>query len=265
MIKFFILLILILLLPGCTDTTQPVPVAEPWRQPLDSPITYTVKREDSLYSIAWFYGLDFRQVAAVNGIDSPYAIHTGQKLRLGAKLVGNAKAPKIIPSPAIPAVLSPKVSKIVAPIKTHSAKPTKTPALPAKTRILLLKMSTISGITWSWPARGCIIGNFSSSSLNKGIDISGKLGTPITAAADGKVVYAGNGLRGYGELIIIKHSDEFLSAYAHNQKILIQDGQEVKRGQIIALMGNSDARCVMLHFEVRKAGKPVDPNCYLPN
>ena len=118
---------------------------------------------------------------------------------------------------------------------------------------------------WAWPANGMLIGKFSSNgSLNKGIDIAGELGQPVLAAADGAVVYAGSGLRGYGELVIIKHSDAYVSAYGHNRRLLVREGQQVKVGQHIAEMGSTGADRVKLHFEIRRQGKPVDPLQYLP-
>ncbi|MDD3484408.1 peptidoglycan DD-metalloendopeptidase family protein, partial [Azovibrio restrictus] len=121
--------------------------------------------------------------------------------------------------------------------------------------------AAVEGVTWSWPAAGKVVGNFSQT---KGVDIAGKAGDPVQAAADGKVVYSGSGLRGYGQLVIIKHNGTFLSAYAHNQKILVKEGQSVKRGQKIAEMGNTDSDSVKLHFEVRRQGKPVEPLEFLP-
>ena len=118
-------------------------------------------------------------------------------------------------------------------------------------------------LPWIWPAKGQLIGTFSEGG-SKGVDIAGKLGDPVIAAADGKIVYSGTGLRGYGKLVIIKHNTTYLSAYAHNQTILVKEGQSVTRGQKIAEMGNSDADQVKLHFEVRRQGKPVDPLKYLP-
>jgi lipoprotein NlpD len=119
-------------------------------------------------------------------------------------------------------------------------------------------------LEWSLPAHGKVIGRFSESANRKGIDIAGKLGQPVMASANGKVVYSGSGLRGYGKLIIIKHNNTYLSAYAHNNKILVKEGQSVSRGQKIAEMGSTDSKGVELHFEVRRYGKPVDPAKYLP-
>ena len=124
---------------------------------------------------------------------------------------------------------------------------------------------TRSASGWAWPANGVLISRFSSNgSLNKGIDIAGELGQPVLAASDGTVVYAGSGLRGYGELVIIKHSDTYVSAYGHNRRLLVQEGQKVKAGQKIAEMGSTGTDRVKLHFEVRRQGKPVDPLQYLP-
>ncbi|HWC45033.1 MAG TPA: peptidoglycan DD-metalloendopeptidase family protein, partial [Casimicrobiaceae bacterium] len=119
-------------------------------------------------------------------------------------------------------------------------------------------------LDWMWPAKGKIVTNFSETANLKGIDIAGTAGEPVRASAPGRVVYAGNGLRGYGKLIIIKHNDTYLSAYAHNREILVKEGQQVTRGQKIAEMGNTDADQVKLHFEIRRHGKPMDPTKYLP-
>lgn len=264
----FFVVLCVVLLQGCTDEVQTVPVAEAWRQPLSSPITYIVQPGDTLYSIAWVYGLDYRQIAVSNAIKAPYAIHAGQNLRLCDKPLKPLLVKKLSKSEV-------QLSKVSTTNAGSSASSTSANTIKnqsmtkkwvpqPKTRVLPVKTAAVSGISWAWPARGCILCYFTETGLNKGINITSQLGSPITATADGKVVYAGNGLRGYGELIIIKHSDEFLSAYAHNQRILVQEDQVVKRGQIIALMGDSDAKCVMLHFEIRKAGKPVDPCYYLP-
>jgi lipoprotein NlpD len=119
-------------------------------------------------------------------------------------------------------------------------------------------------LDWGWPAKGKVVMQFSESTSLKGIDIAGSAGQPVTASASGKVVYAGSGLRGYGKLIIIKHNDAYLSAYAHNRDILVKEGQQVVKGQKIAEMGNTDSDQVKLHFEIRRQGKPVDPLRYLP-
>jgi lipoprotein NlpD len=164
---------------------------------------------------------------------------------------------------SVPLLTEPKAIKqpyseqamIAAPAPTPTAAPEATP--PAA--------SSANGIDWGWPATGKIVTSYiESTSANKGIDIAGTLGQPVLAAAAGKVVYSGSGLRGYGNLVIIKHDDTYLSAYAHNSKLLVKEGQSIVKGQKIAEMGSSDAPRVQLHFEIRKFGKPVDPSKYLP-
>lgn len=177
---------------------------------------HKVVHGETLYSIAWRYGLDYRYVARRNQLKSPYLIHTGQLIDLN----GDHEFINV-----------PNIS-----LATH---------LPKNT------------MHWLSPAKGAVMRRFSL--LNKGIDIGGRMGDPIYAADQGKVVYCGDGLRGYGNLIIIKHNGEYLSAYAHNRMALVKEGDQVKQGQKIAEMGNSGADKVMLHFEIRRGGKPIDP------
>lgn len=270
---YLILISVVVVISGCAATAGKVAVKEGWRQTLTSEITYTVKPGDTLYSIAWSNGLDYRDVAKLNNISSSYQIKSGQKLRLlpadKKTKKGAAKVCAPIPAPicATPCENAPAPCKpLTDDMNADNSEPTPpiTTALPLKTKILAVATVANSGINWAWPARGCVINNYCDTGLNKGIDIAGKPCSPVIAAAAGKVVYAGDGLRGYGELVIIKHNDVFLSAYAHNQRLLVVDGQLVKVGQVIALMGNTEARRVMLHFEIRKAGKPVNPLNYLP-
>lgn len=187
-------------------------------------------------------------LAYLNRISPPYTIHPGQRLRLKASTT-KKRARKTTP-------------------KRASSPPTK-PASSALKRSTT-KRSTASASRagasvkrWKWPTRGKVIGNFGTGG-GKGINISGKAGQGIVAAAPGRVVYSGSGLRGYGKLIIIKHNNRFLSAYAHNRKLHVKEGDKVQRGQRIAEMGRSDAKRVMLHFEIRRDGQPVDPAGYLP-
>ncbi len=188
---------------------------------------YRVMPGDTLYSIAWRYGLDYRYVASRNQIAPPYHIEADQIIYLS----GQSK----------PTVTSPQATAVVV----KSEQPMRAVAY------------------WRWPARGSVIGAFSS--LNKGINIGGRSGDPIYATAAGRVVYSGSGLRGYGKLIIIKHNSTFLTAYAHNSIVLVKEGEWVKPGQKIAEMGKTGAQRVMLHFEIRRNGKPVDPLRYLNN
>ncbi len=233
--------------------------------------THTVNRGDTLYSIAWAYGVDYRELAARNGISEPYTIYPGQRLDVrrsskrpaargetrsrGAPTRTVTTAPKrSANTTAAPKTVksSPEVEtqKPRSSVKSTARKP------PAPTRATKIRH-------WTWPAKGQIVTDFASSG-SKGVDISGRVGQPVVAAADGRVVYAGGGLRGYGELIIVKHNKRYLSAYAHNNRILVKEGDEVKIGQRIAEMGSTGTDSVRLHFEIRRDGKPVNPVRYLP-
>lgn len=236
LMQLFSLTLLLLFVVSCSSVNSAdVPITDGWHQSLDAPTTYVVKKSDTVYSIAWRYGIDYRDLATSNGLDSSYHIKVGQKLLLTS-------------------------AKVKAPVQKKSIVITK-----ADTAASSLDSIPTSGIRWTWPASSHqVINKFSATSLNKGIDITGKIGSPVFAAAAGKVVYSGNGLRGYGNLLIIKHNAEFLSAYAHNDQLLVRQGQTVQMGAVIAKMGDTEAKQVILHFEIRKAGKPVDPLKYLP-
>jgi lipoprotein NlpD len=204
-----------------------------------TPKHYVVKRGDTLYSIAWRFGIDFRRLSKWNRITNPNLIFTGQKLKLN----------------------SPVKSKSTTGPKATRSKPVQR-SKPRATRSAA-KKSVSKRVTWTWPARGTV--QRASSALGtKGIEILGKHGQPVVAASGGTVVYSGSGLRGYGQLIIVKHNEEFLSAYAHNDRLIVSEGAAVERGQKIAEMGNSGAKRVMLHFEIRRDGKAVEPLQYLP-
>ena len=222
---------------------------------------HIVQRGDSLWSIAFRYGWDWRELARVNGIQPPHTIYPGQKIRLDARGVRPvAAAPQ--PTPPPPAPQAPAVVANSVPIPPPI---TPMPSQPAPESAAPTTPVARSASGWAWPANGPIIGRFSSNgSLNKGIDIAGELGQPVLAASDGAVVYAGSVLRGYGELVIIKHSDTYVSAYGHNRRLLVREGQQVKAGQTIAEMGSTGTDRVKLHFEIRRQGKPVDPLQYLP-
>jgi lipoprotein NlpD len=224
---------------------------------------YVVRRGDSLWSIAFRFGWDWRELAQVNNIPPPHVIYPGQTIRF-TRQAPRAVTARPTPPPAPPAKTTPPVVATPVPTPPPLAKPGTAASKPpvAKTPV---KPVTRSASGWAWPAGGAVIGRFSSNgSLNKGIDIAGELGQPVLAASDGAVVYAGSGLRGYGELVIIKHSDTYVSAYGHNRRLLVQEGQQVKAGQTIAEMGSTGTDRVKLHFEIRRQGKPVDPLQYLP-
>lgn len=236
------LLALVLLVTGCGGETPKAPVKEQRvaaREP-EAP-TREVRAGDTLYSIAWESGRDYRELAAWNHIASPYVIRPGQVLRL---------YPPKSTQPETSTAKQEKARKKSA-TKSQPAKPEKAPGRIAATRFG----------PWAWPADGTLIERFGPT---KGIGIAGRKGQPVLAAAPGTVVYRGSGLRGYGELIIIKHDADFLSAYAHNDRILVKEGNVIRRGQKIAEMGSSGTDRVKLHFEIRYRGTPVDPMAYLP-
>lgn len=204
---------------------------------------YTVKPGDSIMQVARNVGQNWRDIVRWNNLGSPNQIEVGQVLRI-APPEGTAVATPV--SPGTTTVTTPKPSPVAA-----------APVVPAPA------IAPEDYIAWIWPSNGALIAGFDEAK-SKGLKIAGKLGDPVVAAADGRVVYAGSGLRGYGNLIILKHNETYLTAYAHNQTLLVKEDQTVRKGQRIADMGSSDADKVMLHFEVRRQGKPVDPAKYLP-
>lgn len=273
--------------------------------------SYVVAKGDTMYSIAFRNGVDYRDLAKWNGIAQPYTIWPGQRLRLspppgagGApETVSHASPSAVHAAPAassapvfetVPAQASalprpvpsqtgnhavPATAAIVPSTTTIAAAPATAstvvpvagepkPAAPpptAPTPVLASGSSrSAGGVAWRWPADGQVIQRFTPGTAVPGIEIAGNAGDPVRAAADGVVVYSGNGLVGYGELVIIKHSDSLLSAYGHNSKRLVTEGQHVSAGQVIALMGSSGASRVELSFQIRKDGNPVDPMNYLP-
>ncbi|MBD2825738.1 murein hydrolase activator NlpD [Xenorhabdus szentirmaii] len=245
--------------------------------------TYTVKRGDTLFYIAWITGEDFRELSLKNNILEPYSLNVGQVLRIGnvnsnngVLSASNSNQSKIrqVDFQKIneyPANIDRPSSGKMLPRETVSdsdndnskvSTVTDTSANSANSR-----QSVSSGTinSWRWPAEGKILENFSDSQGgNKGIDIAGSRGQPVLSTASGKVVYAGNALRGYGNLIIIKHNDDYLSAYAHNDTMLVREQQDVQAGQKIATMGSTGTSSVRLHFEIRYKGKSVNPLRYLP-
>ena len=232
---------------------------------------------DTLYSIAWRYGRDYKELAAANDIHPPYMIRKGQKIRLDltASIV---KKVAVIKKKKGTKKRSKKAAKQASKVKKVSKKLTRKPV--KYDRLLhkksVSKIRNVGGVRWQWPHVGKVIAGYTVTLakkansrnrrkiVNKGIDIKGKMGDSIYASSDGEVVYAGRGLRGYGKLIILNHNEQYLSAYAHNKKRDVKEGQKIKAGDIIADMGKTGARQVMLHFEIRKDGNPVDPVRYLP-
>ena len=215
-----------------------------------------VAEGDSLYQISWEAGLDYRDVARWNNLDPPYRLSTGQMIYLSdQKLSGNVSPVASRPQPVVV-----EVSPIISPAETEPSSESQTVDNSATVSVAPIE----TGHGWVWPADGIVIGRFEDNTGDNGIDISGQSGAPIQAAAPGKVVYAGTGLRGYGLLLIIKHDETYLSAYAHNRAVMTKEGDEVSKGQVIAEMGQTGAESPRLHFEIRKDGKPVDPLRYLP-
>jgi len=265
-----IMILFIMVLAACAQRHAPAPVDSVYRGKTIHDFepgslkrtTYKVVKGDTLYSIAFRAGVDFKQLAQINSIKAPYAIYPGQLIRIQSSYKSNSS------------------NKIQKTYKKNTQVTQKT--LDNKKRQEYVVVEGKQNVTtnsstksnnldlfdrsnWKWPARGKVIERFSYKELgNKGLDITGKKGDPVFAANSGKVVYAGNALRGYGNLIIIKHSDDYLSAYAHNQVIRVKEKDWVKVGQHIADMGDTDTDKVKLHFEIRFKGNTVNPEKFLP-
>ena len=230
------------------------------------PDYYVVQGGDTLYSIAWKLGVNYRELASTNAIRSPYTIYKGQRLRV--KPGANPSVAKPVALQPRPAVTASSVTA-TAPAATAVAKPVSKPApkVASKPTTAVPAKSTAQAYDgkWVWPTRGRVLSRFQPSGAGKqGIDIGGHADQPVKAAAHGKVVYAGSGLVGYGRLIIVKHNENLLSAYGHNNKLLVNEGEQVSAGQMIAKMGSSGTNRNELYFEIRKNGKPTDPLKYLP-
>jgi lipoprotein NlpD len=297
-----VLLILSLgLLSACSTTTRHAPVidrvASPAasRQPVvpaddgrdDARGTYTVRKGDTLLRIALDHGQNYRDVVAWNNLANPNDIKVDQVLRMApppavAVQTSPVSMPEIRPSaPAVPKKSAPRGEKrpysdkeLAELRKEESArqadkdepkadKPVVLAAVPATVPASVARDNGDDKLSWQWPSEGKVIATFDEGK-NKGIDIAGKAGQQVMAAGAGKVMYAGSGIRGYGNLVIVKHSNSLLSAYAHNRSIVVKEGDSVNKGQMIAEMGDSDADSVKLHFEIRQQGKPVDPSRFLP-
>ncbi|MEE8288860.1 MAG: peptidoglycan DD-metalloendopeptidase family protein [Nitrosomonadaceae bacterium] len=295
--------ILCLLIFGCASTKRHPPIIKsaPPTASRSIEATYTVQKGDTLYSIAQSHGIDYRDLAEWNSIENPGAINVGQQLSLSSPtqlakpsifalpesepistVKSTPEADPTLKEDITPTVVTlktePKALKLAYSEQAVSQLKESENALPVVMANTATEKHTEissdpippstetihenSGIEWIWPTEGRISSHFSEST--KGMDISGKTGQPVLASATGKVVYSGTGLRGYGQLIIIKHNSTYLSAYAHNSKLLVKEGQTVFQGQKIAEMGNTDSKLVRLHFEIRKNGKPVDPLKHLP-
>jgi len=240
--------LLALMLTGCAKKPGPAPVVEA------RPARYSVhlvKKGDTLYSIAFRYQADYKKIARINGIAYPYTIYPGQKLSLGGK--SNRYKTRT------------QQSKTATP-QTKKAKSAQSATIAKKSIKIREPEENRPVSAWFWPAKGKITYTYRDSVTGKkGIGITGRLGQSIMATARGRVVYSGSGLIGYGNLIIIKHNQTYLSAYAHNRDLLVKEGDQVIKGQKIAEMGASPNNKPLLHFEIRRNGKPVDPIKLLPS
>lgn len=245
------LLALVLLLAACGPSRYE-PMGKIYRP--EAPVSqgvYTVQKGDTLYSIAWRHNWDHHELAAANGIKAPYRIYPGQIIYLNKK-----------PPPRTQPAKPPVVASTPAPSASYKKPANNTKPIQEK---LANQRDKRVDMSWRWPTSGPVIERFSVSGIvNKGIDLAGRKGEPVLAAADGKVVYAGTGLVGYGNLIIIKHNETYLSAYGHNSRLLVKEGEWVKAGQKVAEIGSTGTNRDKLHFEIRRNGKPVDPMQYLP-
>jgi lipoprotein NlpD len=312
-------LTVLLMLSACTTYSVRAPIGDRTQSPLRTPDTHQVRRGDTLYSIAFLYGVSIEELADWNELHPPYTIYRGQELRLRPAA---AQPPAPVVQAAMPRASQPKprtgtpsrpqspsatapvmrpaapaggtaalvgsVPKIAAPSVPKSAPAARAtppraagqsrPAAPpaaapaastgtARQAVAVpARAESNQQVFWSWPAEGRVIRGYDPDrAVKKGIDIGGSGGDAVRAAAAGKVVYAGSGLSGYGRLIIIKHNNDFLSAYAHNRKLIAREGQWVNKGEVIAQMGSSGTDRTQLHFEIRKHGRPVDPLRYLPS
>lgn len=299
----FAAVLALLLAYGCASTPRQAPVIDrtpsagkPAVKPAPAAVAreadqradyYTVRKGDTLYTIALDHGLDYRELVEWNNITDPNVIRVGQQLRLKAS-VSSVVATPLKTAPAVesrpvggerPAAAGdavksqPKAVKVpysdqaLAQLSSAQAKPAETVVAKVEPRPAEKPAASEADedkVDWGWPAGGKLLSTFNESTNLKGIGIAGKSGQPVIASAPGRVLYSGDGIRGYGKLVIIKHNKAYLSVYAHNSQLLVKEGQSVVKGQRIAEMGNTDSAQIKLHFEIRRFGKPVDPIRLLP-
>ena len=280
----FVILTVCGLLSACIFSDNIAPTIDRTRISATKVDTHTVKAGETLYAIAWRYGLDYRALARANNIDNGFLIYIGQTLKLSEKSSTRpsskpsstqrsvtkavTRSSTKAPNSSTKSQASKNVSRSSsATRKSKVATTSRSEKKPSRSQAVATSKLPSSSIKWRWPISGEVVTNFSTGKReNKGIDIKGKKGDSVRAAANGKIVYAGSGLRGYGKLVIVKHNDTYLSAYAHNDRIRVKEGQIVKAGQHIADIGSSGSRTdsVKLHFEIRRNGQPIDPLRVLP-
>lgn len=249
--KLIVIFITLELFWGCSNTAYKAPVVDAKPIPSRRIKTHVVGPGETLYSIALRYDMDYKKLSKINGLNNNFHIYQGQLLKL------EGSPPKPVSSTRRPTSAKPVKSPPVSPHRTKNQTVKK--PMPQTAPI------STGTVAWQWPIKGEVLEKFQSGEgLNKGIDIRGKLGEPVLAATAGEVVYSGTGLRGYGKLVIVKHNERLLSAYAHNRVLVVAEGDKVKAGQKIAEVGSSGTDSVKLHFEIRVDGKPVNPLDYLP-
>jgi lipoprotein NlpD len=275
---------------------KPATPAESAPAPREERGLYTVKKGDTLIRIALEFGQNYRDLVAWNNLSNPNDIKVDQVLRVLPPESNGVETAAVVMPPSDKTPPAPPVVKKTAPKgekkpyseaalaemqRADNGKEAATAPAPAPAPATTVARANVpapapaapaapalnaddASLSWVWPADGKVVATFDEGK-NKGVDIAGKAGQQVVAAGAGKVMYAGSGIRGYGNLVIVKHSNNLLSAYAHNRTILVKEGQSVSKGQMIAEMGDSDTDAVKLHFEIRQQGKPVDPSRFLPN
>lgn len=271
----FMLLFFLLQLTACGTTESLKHTISAWQLPFGYSQSYTVKKGDTLYSIAFQYGKDYHSVASLNHLKAPYAIHPGQVIVLAGAENKSSKTKAKASKAKTNIIKKTQLAKKQTTIRNKNSGKTKKAHIEKGRNSVKTKkneknlkkhfnFSKKSVQCWSWPVKGEVVSTFNPEHAGcKGLEIAGRFTQPIKAAADGTVVYSGSGLRGYGNLIIIRHNEQYLSAYAYNKEMLVHEGNKVRRGQVIAKMGKTNAGRTMLHFEIRRNGKPVDPVKYL--
>ncbi len=249
----------VLLVAGCAGNYQAPIFEQGEQQVINAPIivgsasSHRVRLGDTLFSIAFQYDLDFRSLAIANGLNPPYTIFVDQEINLGSNTLASGSS----------ALASGNLATVAANNSVAGASAGGSSSSAVLRQAVAPSTRSMRSIQWQWPHQGRLLREFQPDS-NKGLDIAGRAGDPVLAAADGDVVYSGRGIQGSGDLIIIRHSDRYLSAYAHNSVLLVNEGSHVRAGGKIAEIGETPAGVSMLHFEIREDGGPVDPSRFLP-